>query len=318
VYGEFVVADAHCDTALRALDGHDLRAGDRVCHVDLPKMKAGGVDLQVFALWVDNHCLPMRPGDRLSIMMARLASFLEDAAAEIGLVSDYSGFEKQLSEGKISALLAVEGAHSLPAETASIDLCHQVGVRLITLCWNNTNWLASSSRQAKRFPFGLTPLGRKAVKRMTELGVIVDVSHASERAFWDVAEICRNPFVASHSCAKALCDHHRNLDDEQLRAIAFVKGVVGVNFHWQFLKEEAQASIEDVVSHIDYIISKIGDDHVCLGSDFDGIPSGPKGLEDISRIPRLIDALLAKGYSEDTVKKVAGENFLRVFKEVCG
>ncbi len=318
MYKGMIVADAHCDTVLRALDGHDLTREDPDCHIDLPKLRAGGVDLQVFALWASASTVPKRVSERLLSLLAEASSLISSGSSFVALARSHSDFEANLSESKTSLVLAIEGAHCLAPGEASIDLCHDIGVRLITLCWNNSNWLATSAAQADTFSHGLTPLGRAAVKRMSQQGIIADVSHASERTFWDVAGVCDRPFIASHSCARALQDHARNLDDEQIRAIAYANGVVGVNFCPAFLRSSPGASIDDVIAHIEYILSLVGDNHVCFGSDFDGIPMGPEGLENVSKLPSLVDRLLERGHTEATVRKIAGENLLRVFREVCG
>jgi len=313
-----ILADAHCDTVLRAFDGHDLTCDNPDCHVDAVKLRAGGVDLQVFALWTCVSTLPKRAGQRLMTLAAHLASFISIATETVGPARSYSDFKRNLSESKTSIVLGIEGAHCLAPGEASIDFCHDIGVRVITLCWNNTNWLATSAVQAGTFPYGLTPLGRRAVRRMCERGIIVDLSHASERTFWDVAETCDRPFIASHSCAKGVSDHPRNMDDEQIRAIAYANGVIGINFCRAFLRSDPGATIDDVITHTEYILDAVGDDHVCFGSDFDGIPMGPEGLENATKFPVLIDRLLERGHPEGTVRKIAGENLLRVFREVCG
>lgn len=318
MYNGTIVADAHCDTVLRALEGHDLARGCESCHIDVPKLRKAGLDLQVFALWTGASCMPSRALDRLARLLTHIHSLIFSANGVLGLATCHADFEENLAEQKTSIVLAIEGAHCLPPGQASIDLCYNLGVRLITLCWNNSNWIAASAAQSQIFPYGLTPLGRRSVKRMCELGIIVDVSHASNRAFWDVAETCDKPFVASHSCAKGVHDHPRNLDDEQVRAIAYANGTVGINFCKAFLKEGSNASIDDVVTHIEYMLGLIGDEHVSLGSDFDGIPAGPNGLENVEQVPTLLDRLLARGHSEATVRKIAGANLLRVFREVCG
>lgn len=318
MYRGMIVADAHCDTVLRALDGHDLTCDDPDCHVDAAKLRSGGLDFQVFALWASVSTLPKSGGERLLTLLAHLASFTSLASQTAAPAKAYSDFERNLSQSKTSIVVGIEGAHCLPPGEASIDLCYDIGVRVITLCWNNSNWLATSAGQARDFPYGLTPLGRHAVRRMCERGIIVDLSHSSERTFWDVAQTCDRPFIASHSCAKGMRDHPRNLDDEQIRALAYANGVIGINFYRAFLTSGPSASIEDVIGHAEYIIGLVGDDHVCLGSDFDGIPAGPKGLESASRLPALIDRLIERGHPESTVRKIAGENLIRVFREVCG
>jgi len=318
MYNGMILADAHCDSVLRALDGHDLTRKDPDCQIDLAKLRAGGVDLQFFALWTSPSTVPRRASERLCSLLAETSSLVLAGSGMIAPARSHSDFEANLSESKTSIVLAIEGAHCLAPGEASIDLCHDIGVRIITLCWNNSNWLGTSAAQADTFAHGLTPLGRAGVRRMSELGIIVDVSHASERMFWDVAEVCDKPFIASHSCARALRDHPRNLDDEQIRAIAYANGVVGVNFCPAFLRSGPGASIDDVIAHIEYILALVGDNHVCFGSDFDGIRVGPEGLENVSKFPAIVDRLLERGHTEATVRKVAGENLLRVFREVCG
>lgn len=318
MYRGMVVADAHCDTVLRLASGADLVAGDAECHIDVPKLARGGVDLQVFALWVNPSYMPQRATSRLFELLGLLLGAVSSASARLAVARSYGEFERNLAGGKTSVLLGIEGAHCLFADEASIDVCYELGIRLITLTWNNTNWLAAAEAQREVFGYGLTPSGRRAVERMSRLGVIVDVSHAATRTFWDVAELCGKPFIASHSCAKGVYQHSRNLDDEKIKAIAQAGGVVGVNFWSRALGPRRVGSIDDVIAHIEYILDLVGDEHVCFGSDFDGIPFPPEGLEDAGKFPDLIDRLLARGHSEETVGKIAGANLVRVFRDVCG
>jgi len=153
---------------------------------------------------------------------------------------------------------------------------------------------------------------------MDELGIIVDVSHLSESCFWDLVENHKKTIIASHSDCKALCNHPRNLTDEQLKAIAEKNGVIGINFYPRFLVKEGKATVDDLIKHIEHIEKTIGINHIGLGSDFDGIPSTPVGLEDVSKLPNLTAKLLEHGYSKKDIKKILGENFLRVIREIVG
>jgi membrane dipeptidase len=162
---------------------------------------------------------------------------------------------------------------------------------------------------------GLTTLGVEAAEEAQRLGIVMDVSHLSDAGFWDLIEIVKKPLIASHSSCRALCDHPRNLADDQVRAMADRGGVIGVNFAPNFI-HPVKATVERVVDHIDHIVSLVGIDHVGLGSDFDGISTTPEGLEDVTRMPNVTKVLVDRGYSSSEVKKILGENHLRVFKQV--
>ena len=199
-----------------------------------------------------------------------------------------------------------------------LRILYRLGIRLITLTWNQRNQIADGAGEA-RTGGGLTEFGVKVVAEMNHLGMLIDVSHLSEAGFWDVIKKSKEPIVASHSNCYSLCPHLRNLKDEQIKALADKGGVIGVTFVPDFLiKENRKSTVEDVVRHIDYLVEKAGIDHVGLGSDFDGTVELPIGLKGADEIPNITKELLNQGYKEDDIKKILGGNFLRVFKDVVG
>lgn len=307
LHARAVVVDAHCDTLLDVACGRrrlDLRSSTG--HIDLPRLRAGGVDVQVFALFTEPQYKPERA-------LARTLQLL-DAAYETGLRPCHSFAElaSRLDQGELAAVLALEGGEAIGTDLARLRCLTRLGVRLLGLVWNQRNAIGDGVGEA-RGGAGLTEFGRAVVRECDRLGVIVDVSHLNERGFWDVLAEGSRPVVASHSDARALCDHPRNLTDAQLRALAANGGVIGINFHSPFLRADGErAGLTDVVRHIDHVCGLVGPGHVGLGSDFDGIPQAPMGLEDAARLPALTEALLAHGYTEPDILAILGGNFLRV------
>jgi membrane dipeptidase len=231
--------------------------------------------------------------------------------AQIAHVTTVEQIERARREGKIAAVLSIENADALGGEVKALDELYGQGVRMLGLTWNPSNVFADGA--LGRTHGGLTDLGRAVLTRMQELGIVVDVSHLSEASFWDTLRATRGPVVASHSNASGLHAHPRNLTDEQLRAVAARGGVVGVNFYSGFL---GRPTLARVLDHVDYMVRVMGVDHIALGSDFDGIPQAPSGLEDASKMPNLTAGLQARGYTADQIHKILGGNALRVFRQV--
>ena len=164
---------------------------------------------------------------------------------------------------------------------------------------------------------GLSTFGAEVVEEINKLGMIVDVSHINERSFWDVMEISKCPVIASHSNCRTLCDHHRNLTDDQIRALADKKGVMGITYVSAFLDKQAEnATINKVLDHIDHAVELVGAEHVRLGSDYSGLKSEIKGLEDITNVPQITKGLVSRGYSDREIENILGWSFLKVFKNV--
>jgi membrane dipeptidase len=306
-----VVVDLHCDTIL------DLHAGDRRLdqrsskgHIDLPRLREGGVGVQVFAVFVAPRMAARGPA-RAMQLIDTFRQAVAANSAQITQVTTVEQIERARRAGKIAAVLAIENGDALGGQVAALDELYRQGVRMLALTWNSSNVLADGA--LGRDHGGLTDLGRAVLARMEELGMVVDVSHLSERSFWHAMNATRGPIVASHSNASGLHPHPRNLTDEQLRAIAARGGVVGVNFYSGFL---GLPTLARVLEHIDYMVKVMGVDHVALGSDFDGIPQAPSGLEDASKLPNLTDGLQARGYTTEQIHKILGGNALRVVRRV--
>ena len=272
-------------------------------------MRQGGVAGVVLPLFIprDASATGPRAAD-LESSYERVNLALEHSSvfAPAGCASPNSG---------VRTFFAFEGAGPLAAEPERLATWQRRGLRIVGLVHTFQNQLASSSGDPAPPTFGLTPLGRAFVKRAFELGLVVDVSHASDRAVDEIlalAEGAHGVVVATHSNARALADHRRNLKDDQLRAIARTGGVVGVNFHGPFLTRARHAHLKDVVAQIQYLVKTAGIEHVAIGSDFEGDISPPPELADASRFPRLSAALAEAGFADGEIQKIFADNALRV------
>ncbi|MEW6546630.1 MAG: dipeptidase [Bacillota bacterium] len=315
LHRDCVVVDGHCDTVLRLWQSRaSLEERRQDGHLDLPRLREGGVDVQVFACYIEPEFKPDR-GLQRALQLVDLFYRQLEGCPGLRLVRSSADIEEAGRQGQVGAILAIEGGEGIGDDLAYLRTLYRLGVRLITLTWNQRNLIADGVGE-ERTGGGLSTFGVQVVQEMNRLGMLVDVSHLSEAGFWHVVETCQGPFVASHSCCRALCDHRRNLSDDQIRALARAGGLVGINFAPAFLREDGQASWEDVLRHIDHVVSLVGPDHVGLGSDYDGIPATPLGLEDASRLPVLTRGMLERGYSEEDIRKILGGNFLRVIKQV--
>lgn len=302
-----MVVDLHVDTPYQVhFKGRDpsLREG----HATIAALKAGnygGIILPIY----------MHP-------VHKDGSHLEDASAILtsieGMVARNPVFTplgaSAAEPGKISVFLSIEGAGAFSKDVAAIDRFIERGVRLIGPVHSANNDFASSAT-GKRVSFGLTDLGKAFCARVYERGALVDVSHLSQAGFSDLVPIARAhgaPIVATHSNARAVADHPRNLTDDELRAIAATGGVAGLNFHTPFVVTSGDATIDDVLKQLDHMVRVAGIDHVAIGSDFDGGIKTPAGLEDASAFPRLAARMRRKGMSYEDVLKVFSMNALRV------
>lgn len=351
-----IVVDGHIDTPQRMLDMRtDITARLPDGHIDVPRMKEGGLTAAFFSIWVDARYGPGTAFGRALALIGAVRT-LADTNPEVELATSADDVRAAAGRGHVAALLGVEGGHAIENSLTKLDSLYRLGVRYLTLTWNNGNDWAGSSTDPKRSS-GLSAFGRRVVRRMNELGMLVDVSHVSDRTFWDVIATSTRPVIASHSACRALAHHPRNLSDDQLRAIAQHGGVVGINFYPVFLDEPFRHAYEDLrrrlkpqtdsiraryrgrpgdsafaveqfvgaaaasldvppidrlVDHIGHAVQVMGIDHVGLGSDFDGISVLPRPMKDASSLPELVRALAARGYTDAEVRKILGENFLRL------
>lgn len=301
------IIDLHCDILLRLYDskGNIKFRNAPELDTNFEKLRKGGVHVQAFAIFIDPD---MKSDEKFQAALDQIHYFYTDVLGNhptMKLMKNWSDFD-QLKEGEIGALLTLEGVDAIGNDLQKLSILSELGVRSIGLTWNNAN-LAADGAGEKRGA-GLTTFGREIVQFNNKHKILTDVSHLSERAFWDVMDEAMYP-IASHSNARSLCDHVRNLTDEQAKVMFDKNGMIHVVFYPGFVKETGEVSISDLIAHIDHFCSLGGVKQIGLGSDFDGIPSKIIGLEDASMYPNLINELL-KRYSEDEVKGFAYQNFL--------
>lgn len=305
------VVDLHCDTILDVQSGaRSLGRRSQKGHVDLPRLREGSVDVQVLAVYVPPSMAARGP-ERARKLVRAFRAAVSGRPREIIHVTTVDGIERAIREGRIAAVLSIENGDALGGDVGLVDEFYRHGARMLGLTWNASNPLGDGALGRRHG--GLTYLGRAVLRRMEELGIVPDASHLSEASFWDLMRATRGPVVASHSNAAALRPHPRNLNDEQLRAISRRGGVVGVSFYPELLGD---ATLDRVLDHIGHMAKVMGADHVALGSDYDGIPRTPRGLEDVSRLPNLTAGLQARGFTREQIHKILGGNALRVFRQV--
>jgi membrane dipeptidase len=290
-------------------------------HYDLPRIEAGGVRALVCALYTENE-RGEHPVVR-TLRMIDIAHRLEEAThGRVAVARTAAEIEALARAGRTALVLSIENGVACLDRIELLRTYGRLGVRAMGLVWNGRNAIADGCGEEDAGS-KLTRFGREVVDEMQRLGMLVDVSHLSEAGFWDVIERAKRPVIASHSNARALRDHRRNLRDEQIAAIARTGGVVGVNFWTAFLVPwgkvgDPLATLDDVVRHVEGLIERAGIEHVGIGADYDGIGAAPVGLEDPSAFPRLAERLAARGLGDADLEKVFFSNFLRVFREGCG
>jgi membrane dipeptidase len=359
-----IVIDTHNDVLSSAtINGLNIEndlTGKR--HSDITRLKKGGIDIQVFSAFCDE-----RYGKDTAFKFANreidsLYAIVGRNTGKMMMVTNPTELQTAINEKKLGCMLGVEGGHMIEDRLSYLDSFYKKGVRYMTLTWNNsTSWATSAmdeTRKKDSLPNkGLTVFGKQIVRRMNELGMIVDISHVGEKTFWDAINTTSKPVIASHSCVYTLCPVFRNLKDDQIKAIGKNGGAIHLNFYsgfldssfqrkntefnkahkkeqdslknlkwsnyeieeWLMAKYPGEASnleppLSLLIDHLDYIVRLIGVNHVGLGSDFDGISSAPRELNDVSNMPLITNALLQRGYSKNDIKKILGENFIRVFK----
>lgn len=315
------VLDSHCDTPSQILRNRDISLDNKGVHVDFPKLKQGGVDGAFFALYVPASMSEAEALGYSRKMLSGVREMLEANRSTAALAtSRHEALENQ-SKGLISVFLGLENGSLLGHSLSLLDEFHSAGVRYITLCHSADNEICDSCASTNKRWHGLSPFGRELVGEMNRKGILVDVSHVSDETFYDVVRYSKEPFVATHSCCRALASHPRNMSDDMIRALASKGGVIQINFYPVFLDGSVtednmftvkMPSYRRIVDHIDHVVSLVGINHVGLGSDFDGIDVTPEGMEDASNFYRVFDEMRLRGYSETDIEKVAGANFLRL------
>jgi membrane dipeptidase len=359
-----IVVDTHDDTTQRFLDGKfDLGGRSAAGSIDIPRMREGNLSAIFFSIWMPSRITGPEAVDRALVQIDAVREQVRKHSSDLVLATTAAEVREARKRGKIAALMGVEGGHMINSDLGVLRTYAALGVRYMTLTHSgNDEWADSSTDKAAHN--GLTDFGKDVVREMNRLGVLVDISHVSDKTFYDALEASKAPLFASHSSCRALCDAPRNMTDQMMKDLAAKGGVVQINYHVGFLSQEFRdaekanpeinkaISVEvlkrcgdnegcqliegdritreyvqqgklprvdflKIIEHVDHAVKVAGIDHVGLGSDFDGA-NMPYGMEDATKLPKITEALLRKGYAEGDVRKILGENTLRVMTEVEG
>lgn len=302
----FQIADGHCDFLYGAAnEGYNLDAPKKRQNITAAHLLDGGVRLQFFAAWIDMslHIPPLQQ------CLAMIDAYYEMHDQHPWLLPLTPSARMNNDTGKVFTVLTVEGGEAIEGSLAVLRVLHRLGVRAMSLTWNDNNELAGAA--LARGNHGLTPLGCEVVAEMNRIGMAIDVSHLSDAGIDDVLRLSTRPVFASHSNARAVFPSPRSLSDEHIRAIAACGGTVGVNFYNKQLTRNVNACIDDIVRQIEHICAVGGVACCAIGSDFDGMPVYPRDLATSRDFPMLADALLHAGFSKDEVNRILFENLYR-------
>jgi membrane dipeptidase len=356
-----IVLDTHDDTTQRFFSpDYDLGKQNPTGHVDIPHMKEGGMNAIFFSIWIDGRITGPPAVEKALDQIDAVRENVRKYSNDIVLAVTADDVRRAHAQGKIAALMGVEGGHMIGNDIRMVRIFADLGVRYMTLShFYNDEWADSSTD--KPVHNGLTDFGKDIVREMNRQGMMVDISHVSDKTFYDALEVSKAPLIASHSSCRALCNHVRDMSDDMIKALAAKGGVIQINYEKSFIdqaykdayeketggvvahmdeltkgcnNDEAcisremakmqqkltaegklpHVSWERIVDHIDHAVKLVGPDHVGLGSDFDGADM-PEGMENCSKLPKITEALLRKGYSEADIRKILGENTLRVMEQ---
>ena len=341
IHKEAIVVDTHIDTTqMLGREGWDFfarheppapnvpRGEGTGNHVDLPRMREGGLDAAFFSIYMPGTVTGPEAVKRALVMIDNVRRLADTHPNEIVLATTAADVRAAHKAGKVAALMGMEGGHMIDDNLSILRDYHRLGVRYLTLTHSvNTNFADSSGDKPAHN--GLTDFGRDVVRELNRLGMMVDISHVADKTFWDALEVSKAPLVASHSSCRRLSGHPRNMTDDMIKALGAKGGVIMINYSTTFLDndlyeatqknvpaaERPKVSWEKIVEHIDHAVRLAGPAHVGLGSDFDGT-TVPAGMEDCSKLPKITEALLRKGYSEQDVKNILGGNILRLMEQV--
>lgn len=356
-----IVLDTHDDTTQRFFSkDFDLGKRNPDGHVDIPRMREGGMNAIFFSIWVDGRIMGppavQKALDQIDAVHENVLKYSKDMVF-CRTAEEVRGAHAQ---GKIAALIGVEGGHMIGNDIRVLRMFGDLGVRYMTLThFYNDEWADSSTDKPAHN--GLTDFGKDIVREMNRQGIMVDISHVSDKTFYDALDVSKAPLIASHSSCRALCNHPRDISDDMIKALAVKGGVIQINYERSFIDQaykdaydKAQGGVvaaadkiakecggdsdctshkladlqkqmeasgalprvswERIIDHIDHAVKLVGPDHVGLGSDFDGATM-PDGMEDCSKLPKITEALMRKGYKDDDIRKILGGNLLRVMEQ---
>ena len=356
-----IVLDTHDDTTQRFFSkDYDLGKRNPDGHVDIPRMREGGMNAIFFSIWIDGRIMGppavQKALDQIDAVHENVRKYSKDMA----FCRTAEDVRRAHAQGKIAALIGVEGGHMIGNDIRVLRMFGDLGVRYMTLShFYNDEWADSSTD--KPVHNGLTDFGKDIVREMNRQGIMVDISHVSDKTFYDALEVSKAPLMASHSSCRAICNHARDMSDDMIKALAAKGGVIQINYERSFIDQaykdaydkisggvvaamekvtkecggdetcvgrkikdletqmEASGALprvswEKIIEHIDHVVKLVGPDHVGLGSDFDGATM-PDGMEDCSKLPKITEALMRKGYKDEDIRKILGGNLLRVMEQ---
>lgn len=306
--------DLHCDTIDRLMEA-DKDLYENNFSVDIKKLKKSNSILQVFALYFDLNKYRLDPYKRFEDMYEKFNKEIIKNREYIGLVTSYQDIVSNINNNKISAILSIEEGGAINGNIDNLYKIHDKGVRLITLTWNYENEIGYPHNNYDFSDNPLKSFGKKVVECMNELNMIIDVSHLNDGGFYDVANISKKPFIASHSNARSITNVTRNLSDDMIKILANSGGVMGINFCSYFTGKSSITKIDDIIHHIKHIANIGGIDVISIGSDFDGIENIVE-VYDIGEMEKLYNSLKKAGFKEDEIDKMMYKNALRVIKDV--
>ena len=312
VHGRILSLDSHCDTPMKFGTNEERL-------VTLPRMKDGHLDASIMVAYLpqgertdEAHMAATAKANRI---ITQIEEMVNANATEVGLAYNADDLYRLKNEGKKAIMLGIENGYAIGHDLSLIEQFRRRGVVYMTLCHNGDNDICDSARKSNNEHGGVSPFGADVIREMNRLGMMVDLSHASEKSFYDAMDISQVPIECSHSSCRSLCDHPRNLTDEQMKRLANSGGVMQVTFYEGFLQTDSKACIADAIEHINHAVNIMGIEHVGIGTDFDG-DGGVPGLAHAGELINLTRALLRERYSESDLRLLWGENFLRVMREV--
>ncbi|MDW7729321.1 MAG: dipeptidase [Bacillota bacterium] len=314
---KYNIIDAHCDTAgffYQENSDYDFLGRNNQHHIDLPRLKESGIILQFFALYIKDE---YKPVGSLAYCLHLLDSYyrtMQRCPDDLQTIYSASDLNNTLNSPKIAALLSVEGGEALEGELEVLRMLFSLGIRSLGLTWSQKNQLATGIGENKPRA-GLTTFGRQVIREMNSLGMLIDLAHINLQGFFDVLRISSAPVVVSHANARAICDHPRNLTDDQLRGLRGIDGVVGMSCCPDFVDPE-NATTDKLLDHFVHVANVAGVDHLGFGADFDGIQEVITGLEDVTGLPRLAEGLSKCGFSREEIDNITHKNFIRVLQKV--
>ena len=307
------IIDLHCDTILHLVDQPQLRLFDNNLSIDIKKLKRGNSIAQFFALYID-LAEQKNPLQRCLSMVDLFYREIQENHKDIALALNAEELSLNQKAGKISAFLTIEEGAAIQGRLENLRNFYRLGVRLLTLTWNYPNEMGYPNCEEKYRTQGLTDFGQQVVVEMNTLGMIIDVSHLSDQGFYDVARLSKKPFVASHSNARSVREHSRNMTDDMIRLLAQKGGIMGINFSGNFLDGSKDSKVDAMVRHIKHIYNVGGIDVIALGTDFDGIEYNLE-IANVGEMDKLIGALGKSGFTTGEIEKICCQNALKVIRE---